>query len=227
MNKQITVEAKPYEFKFNLDEVALFIIDMQTEFLYEGGFGSLLGNDMSVIRESIEPTKKILEFWREKGLFVLHAREGLRPDLTDLTETKYRRSERSGAALGSQGPMGRLLVRGEKGHDIIPELYPIFGEPIIDKPGNGAFYATDLELILRNKNIKSLIITGITTHVCVESTIREAKDRGYEVLLLEDCTSAFDRQDKENTLWNIQQQGAIFGWVSDSIKLMKAFDSNL
>ncbi|NLJ79737.1 MAG: cysteine hydrolase [Firmicutes bacterium] len=216
------VKAKPYDFECQLAKTALIIIDMQNDFVAPGGFGELLGNDMSVIRTPIAPLQKLLKFARENNLFVIHTREGHRPDLLDCPITKQRRSKRQGAGIGDLGPNGRILIRGEQGHQIIDELTPIEGEPIIDKPGKGSFYQTDLDLILRNRGIESLLVTGVTTHVCVESTIREANDRGYECLLLEDCTAAFDPKDKEKVLWTVQQQGAIFGWVSDSVKFMEA-----
>jgi nicotinamidase-related amidase len=225
--KPITVVAKPYPFEFSLESTALLIIDMQNDFCCSGGFGELLGNDMSVIRSPISPLQKLLGFFRKHGLTVIHTREGHRPDLSDCPPTKLRRSKRQGAGIGDIGPNGRILVRGERGHEIIDELKPTTDEPVIDKPGKGSFYQTDLDLILRNRGIQHLIITGVTTHVCVETTVREANDRGYECLLLEDCTASFDPRDKERALWTIQQQGAIFGWVSDSAELIKQLKKHL
>lgn len=220
MNKQYTIEAKPYDFHMNLDNTALMIIDMQRDFLYPGGFGEQLGNDVSVTNAIIPNVQEILEKAREKGMLVIHTREGHRPDLTDVPVSKQRR----GGNIGEEGPMGRILVRGEYGHDIVDELKPIKGEVVLDKPGKGAFYQTDLETILRNRNIQSLLVAGVTTHVCVQSTIREANDRGYECLMLEDCCAAFDPQDHEDSIRMIHQQGGIFGWTAPSENVFKALE---
>jgi nicotinamidase-related amidase len=166
-----SIEAEPYRFDFVPAETALIIIDMQRDFLEPGGFGEMLGNDVSQLRRTIEPNQKLLSAWRAAGLQVLHTREGHRPDLTDLPPAKKVRG-RSVTCIGDPGPMGRILVRGEAGHDIIPELYPLPIEPVVDKPGKGAFFATDLHTILRNRQIKHLVITGVTTEVCVHTTIR-------------------------------------------------------
>lgn len=220
--KKITIEALPSSFNCNVKELALMIIDMQRDFCYQGGFGESLGNDITKTKSIIPTVKELLDFAREKGIFVVHTREGHRPDLTDLTENKYARG--SSLKIGDKGPMGRILVRGEYGHDIVDELTPVFGEPIIDKPGKGAFFATDLDLILRNKNIKHIVFAGVTTHVCVSTTIREANDRGYDCLLLTDCSAAFDKKDHEDAIHNINQQGAIFGWTTNLHKLKKSFE---
>ncbi|MGB6179374.1 cysteine hydrolase family protein [Carnobacterium sp.] len=220
MTKQFTVQAKPYGFELDLETTALIIIDMQRDFLYPGGFGEQLGNDVSTTNSIIPNVKRVLDKAREKEMLVIHTREGHRPDLTDLPASKSKR----GGGIGEEGPMGRILVRGEYGHDIVDELQPIEGEVILDKPGKGAFYQTDLETILKNKNIKSLILAGVTTHVCVQSTIREANDRGYECLMLEDCCAAFDKKDHEDSIRMINQQGGIFGWTTESKNLLEAIN---
>src|ERR1700688_1260359 len=178
----IEVAAEPYEFTLAPKHCALLIIDMQRDFLESGGFGEMLGNDVSQLRGPIGPNQKLLAAWRAAGLPVLHTREGHRPDLADLPPVKKIRG-RSATSIGDAGPMGRILVRGEAGHDIIPELYPEPGEPVIDKPGKGAFFATDLHAILKNSGITRLIVTGVTTEVCVNTTVREANDRGYDCLV--------------------------------------------
>lgn len=222
MSKKYLVKAKPYEFEFSLENTALIIIDMQRDFCAPGGFGEKLGNDISPTREIIEPISQVLKLARENDMLVIHTREGHRPDLSDCPPSKLKRSKKQGAGIGDLGPMGRILVRGEYGHDIIDELKPIEGEPIIDKPGKDSFYETDLEVILKNKGITHLIVTGVTTHVCVHSTIRQANDRGIECLLLEDCTAAFDPRDYEAAIRMINQQGAIFGWTTPSKNLIES-----
>src|ERR1700677_1347463 len=172
-NGQFTIEAEPYEYVFHPANTALLIIDMQRDFLEPGGFGEMLGNDVSQLRRTIEPNKKLLAAWRAAGLQVFHTREGHRPDLTDLPPAKKIRG-RSKTTIGDPGPMGRILVRGQAGHDIIPELYPAAGEPIIDKPGKGAFFATDLHAILQNRGIQQIVVTGVTTGGCLNTTVREA-----------------------------------------------------
>src|SRR5450432_4352501 len=177
-NESLTVDAEPYSFEFVPATSALLIIDMQRDFLEPGGFGEMLGNDVSQLRRTIEPNRRLLAAWRAAGLLAMHTREGHRPDLSDLPPTKKVRG-RSKTSIGDKGPMGRILVRGEAGHDIIPELYPAPGEPVIDKPGKGAFCQTDLELILKNREIDTLLVCGVTTEVCVNTTVREANDRGF------------------------------------------------
>jgi nicotinamidase-related amidase len=216
-----TIEAEPYPFDFVPAETALIIIDMQRDFLEPGGFGEMLGNDVSQLRRTIEPNRKLLTAWRAAGLQVLHTREGHRSDLTDLPPAKKVRG-RSPTCIGDPGPMGRILVRGEAGHDIIPELYPLPIEPVVDKPGKGAFFATDLHAILRNRGIKHLVVTGVTTEVCVHTTVREANDRGYDCLVPEDCVGSYFPEFQTVGLKMIKAQGGIFGWVSDSTKIIAA-----
>jgi len=215
----LVVEAKPYVFEFSLETCALLIIDMQRDFLEPGGFGELLGNDVSQLRLTISPNQKLLSTWRSRGAMVIHTREGHRSDLSDLPDAKRVRG-RSATGIGDPGPMGRILIRGEPGHDIIPELYPLPGEPIVDKPGKGAFWSTDLHSILQNNGIRQLVVTGVTTEVCVNTTVREANDRGYDCLVLSDCVGSYFPEFQEAGLRMIQAQGGIFGWVSDSAKLL-------
>jgi biuret amidohydrolase len=216
------IEAEPYTFEFSPEACALVIIDMQRDFLEPGGFGEMLGNDVSQLRRTIEPNRKLLSVWRAQGLQVIHTREGHRPDLTDLPPAKKVRGHGK-TTIGDTGPMGRILVRGEAGHDIIPELYPLPSEPVIDKPGKGAFFATDLHAILQNRGIRQLIVTGVTTEVCVHTTVREANDRGYDCLVPEDCVGSYFPEFQAMGLKMIKAQGGIFGWVSHSEKILSAF----
>ena len=215
------IEAEPYELEFDPKTTALLIIDMQRDFVMPGGFGEALGNDVTPLQATIAPTKRVLEAARKKGMLVIHTREGHRPDLTDCPPTKLVRG-RGKTRIGDPGPMGRILVRGEIGHDIVPELYPAPGEPVIDKPGKGAFYATDLELILRDRGIKTLIVCGVTTEVCVHTSVREANDRGYECVVLSDCVGSYFPEFQKAALAMIKAQGGIFGWVSDSRRALAA-----
>jgi nicotinamidase-related amidase len=219
LHETLTVDAEPYSYEFIPAETALLIIDMQRDFLEPGGFGEMLGNDVSQLRRTIEPNKKLLSAWRKAGLQVMHTREGHRPDLTDLPPAKKVRG-RSATCIGDAGPMGRILVRGEAGHDIIAELYPLPTEPVIDKPGKGAFFATDLHAILQNRGIKKLIVTGVTTEVCVNTTVREANDRGYDCLVPDDCVGSYFPEFQQMGLKMIKAQGGIFGWVSSSSKIL-------
>ncbi|MEY4484880.1 MAG: hypothetical protein RL693_2332 [Verrucomicrobiota bacterium] len=221
MNQTISLDAEPYPFEFVPSQCALLIIDMQRDFLEPGGFGDMLGNDVSQLRRTIEPNQKLLAAWRSAGLQVLHTREGHRPDLADLPPAKKVRGKGS-KTIGDVGPMGRILVRGEAGHDIIPELYPLPSEPVIDKPGKGAFFATDLHAILQNLGIQQLVVTGVTTEVCVNTTVREANDRGFNCLVPADCVGSYFPEFQEMGLKMIKAQGGIFGWVTDSDKIISA-----
>ncbi|MFA9441284.1 cysteine hydrolase family protein [Uliginosibacterium sp. sgz301328] len=214
-------KAEPYDLPFEPEHTALIIIDMQRDFLEPGGFGAMLGNDVSLLRSAIGPCKAVLDAARRAGIFVLHTREGHSTDLSDCPPTKVARGGLK-TGIGAQGPMGRILVRGEPGHDIIPELYPIAGEPIIDKPGKGAFYATDLELKLRNRGIKTLIVCGVTTEVCVHTTVREANDRGFECVVVSDATGSYFPEFQRIGLEQIKAQGGIFGWVAPSSAIVAA-----
>lgn len=222
MSKQrFKVKAKPYDFEFDLERTALVIIDMQNDFCHPGGFGELLGNDVSITRSIIPKLVQVLETARYKEMLVIHTREGHLSDLSDCPPSKLKRSKKQGAGIGDPGPMGRILIRGEEGHAIVSELAPNEGEIVIDKPGKGAFYQTDLQEILDEKRIQSLIIAGVTTHVCVHTTLREANDRGFECLVLEDGTAAFDPLDQEAAIRMIWQQGGIFGWTTTCSAIME------
>ena len=216
-----TMAAEPYELEFDLASTALVIIDMQRDFVEPGGFGEALGNDVSILRACIAPCQRVLAAAREIGMMIIHTREGHRPDLSDCPPSKIARG-RGTMKIGDAGPMGRILVRGERGHDIIDELAPKAGEVVLDKPGKGAFCQTDLELILRNRGIRTLVVCGVTTEVCVNTTVREANDRGFECVVLADCVGSYFPEFQRVALDMIKAQGGIFGWVSDSKRALAA-----
>ena len=213
------VDAEPYEFEFDPRSCALMIIDMQRDFVDSGGFGEALGNDVSLLRKAIAPTGRVLEAARRREMLVIHTREGHRPDLSDLPQSKKLRG-RLKSGIGDPGPMGRILVRGEYGHDIVDQLKPAPGEPVVDKPGKGAFYATDLDSMLHNRGIRQIVVCGVTTEVCVNTSVREANDRGYDCLVLEDCVGSYFPEFQTAALNMIKAQGGIFGWVSDSRRFL-------
>ena len=220
----IQVPAKPSSFDFSLKSTALIIIDMQRDFLETGGFGSSLGNDVSMLRNCIAPIKNLLESSRRSDLFILHTREGHREDLSDVHPEKQARCSTS-KKIGDNGPMGRILVRNQPGHGIIEELAPRANEPVIDKPGKGAFFSTDLDLLLRAAGITTTIICGVTTEVCVHTTVREANDRGYRVLVPEDCCGSYFPEFHRVGIEMISAQGGIFGHVTDSEAIVTALDA--
>ncbi len=215
----VRIDAEPYPFALDTAHAALLIIDMQRDFLEPGGFGEALGNDVAQLRRVIEPLQSVLAWARAQDMLVVHTREGHRSDLSDCPPAKRLRGH-AALRIGDEGPMGRILVRGERGHDFISELQPLPGEPVVDKPGKGAFYATDLGAILGNRGIQHLVVAGVTTEVCVQTTLREANDRGYECLVLSDCVASYFPQFHAVTLAMISAQGGIVGWVTDSKRLL-------
>ncbi|HSC23099.1 MAG TPA: isochorismatase family cysteine hydrolase [Casimicrobiaceae bacterium] len=218
------MHAEPYEFEFDPRTTALLVIDMQRDFVEPGGFGEALGNDVTPLTAVIGPCRRMLDAAREREMLVIHTREGHAPDLADCPPSKLVRG-RGDKRIGDLGPMGRILVRGERGHGIVDELAPLKGEVVVDKPGKGAFCATDLDLILHNRGIRSLIVCGVTTEVCVNTTVREANDRGYECVVLSDCVGSYFPEFQRVALEMIKAQGGIFGWVSDSKRALVALAS--
>jgi nicotinamidase-related amidase len=221
MSATVSVAAEPAALAIDVDRTALVIIDMQRDFLEPGGFGEALGNKVSLLGAAVEPCKALLDRVRKRRMLIVHTREGHRADLSDAPRAKLERGTPN-MRIGAVGPMGRILVRGEPGHDIIPGLYPKPGEPVVDKPGKGAFYATDLHSILQNRSIENLIVCGVTTEVCVHTTVREANDRGYRCLVPGDCCGSYFPEFHEVGLRMIKAQGGIFGWVTDSTRLLAA-----
>ena len=221
MPPKVSIAAQPEALAIDPAKTAVVIIDMQRDFLEPGGFGETLGNDVSLLKRAIEPCQALLSLARRIGMLVIHTREGHRPDLSDAPPAKVTRGVPA-LRIGAPGPMGRILVRGEPGHDIIKELYPLPTEPVIDKPGKGAFYATDLSAILHHRAIEALIVCGVTTEVCVHTTVREANDRGYQCLVPADCCASYFPEFHEVALRMIHAQGGIFGWVTDSQQLLRA-----
>jgi biuret amidohydrolase len=217
----LTIEAEPGPVAIDPTRTAVVVIDMQRDFLEPGGFGEALGNDVSLLGAAVGPIKALLAGARRRRMLVVHTREGHRPDLSDAPPAKIERGEPS-KRIGAPGPMGRILVRGEPGHDIIKELYPLAGEPVVDKPGKGAFYATDLHSILQNRGIDALLVCGVTTEVCVHTTVREANDRGYRCIVPGDCCGSYFPEFHEVGLRMIKAQGGIFGWVTDSKRILAA-----
>ncbi|WP_315799013.1 isochorismatase family cysteine hydrolase [Bradyrhizobium sp. SZCCHNRI3043] len=218
-----TITAEPEPITLDLSKTALVIIDMQRDFMEPGGFGETLGNDVSQLARAVAPIANVLAAARKKGMLVIHTREGHKPDLSDAPPAKVERGAPS-LRIGDPGPMGRILIRGEAGHDIIPALYPVDGEVVIDKPGKGAFYATELGEVLKQHGIANLLVCGVTTEVCVNTTVREANDRGHRCVVVSDGCASYFPEFHEMGLRMIKAQGGIFGWVADSAAVLKAMN---
>jgi nicotinamidase-related amidase len=222
---EVLIKAEPSTLRVDLAHTALIVIDMQRDFLEPGGFGAALGNDVSLLRSAVEPCRRMIAAARASKLLVLHTREGHRPDLSDAPRTKLERGALT-MRIGALGPMGRILIRGEPGHDIIPELAPLGDEPVIDKPGKGAFYQTDLEAMLRNRGIANLLVCGVTTEVCVHTTIREANDRGFRCIAVADACASYFPAFHAAAIDMVKAQGGIFGWVAGSEDVCAAIASS-
>jgi nicotinamidase-related amidase len=220
----LVIIAEPEAITIDVAKTAVVMIDMQRDFLEPGGFGESLGNDVSLLWAVVEPCKALLAAARQRGMLVIHTREGHLPDMSDAHKAKVERGDPS-LRIGQMGPMGRILIRGEPGQDIISVLYPQAGEPVIDKPGKGAFYATDLQSILHKHAIENLIVCGVTTEVCVHTTVREANDRGYRCIVPGDCCGSYIPEFHEAGLRMIKAQGGIFGWVTDSQTILSAMNA--
>ncbi|MCB0126058.1 MAG: cysteine hydrolase [Caldilineaceae bacterium] len=217
----MTIPAEPHAVTIELAATALMVIDMQRDFLYPDGFGAFLGNDVTLLQRTVKPIQAVLAAARERGMLIIHTREGHKPDLSDCPPTKLDRWP-EGTRIGDQGPMGRILIQGEKGHDIIEEVAPLAGEIVLDKPGKSSFYATDLDDILRKHGIRNLLITGVTTDVCCSATVIGANDRGYNAIVLADCVASYSPERHAATLATISAQGGIFGWVSTAQNVLAA-----
>ena len=217
----VLVEAEPEPLSVNVERTALVVIDMQRDFLEPGGFGETLGNKVSLLQAAVRPCMGLLDAARRRGMLVIHTREGHRPDMSDAPRAKVERGDPR-LRIGARGPMGRILIRGEAGHDIVPDLYPKANETVIDKPGKGAFYGTDLHPILTNRGIENLVVCGVTTEVCVHTTVREANDRGFRCIVPGDCCASYIPEFHDVGLRMIKAQGGIFGWVSDSTRVIRA-----
>lgn len=224
MSETVDVPAEPTSFPLVAGKTALIVIDMQRDFLLPGGFGESLGNDVGRLLEVVPPLAALIAAARAAGVAVIHTREGHGPDLSDCPPAKLSRGAPS-KRIGDQGRYGRILIRGEYGHDIVDELSPLPGEVVIDKPGKGAFYATDLQEILTAAGITQLLVTGVTTEVCVHTTTREANDRGYECLVVSDCVGSYFPEFQRIGLEMIKAQGGIFGWVADSAAVIPALNA--
>lgn len=218
---QISIEAKPSRVEINPHETALIIIDMQKDFVCPGGYADFLGNDVNLVRKPIEPIKRLLKVWRDHKFQVIHTREGHKPDMSDCPDTKLSRWP-EGKRIGDKGPMGRILIIGEEGQDIIPELYPVEGELVLDKPGKNSFIKTDLDAILKKRGVKNLLIAGVTTDVCCFTTATGANDCGYNAIMLDDCVASYDPIRHKATFDIVTAQGGIFGWVTSSEKVIEA-----
>lgn len=215
------IQAEPTPIDVKLEETALIVIDMQKDFLRRGGYGESLGNNPDILARTIAPIQQVIKAVRDRAMFIVHTREGHLPDLSDCPATKLTRWP-EGRRIGDQGPMGRILIRGEEGHGIIDEVAPLLSELVIDKPGKNAFYKTDLEAVLRERGIVNLLVTGVTTDVCCSTTVSGANDRGFNAIVLADCMAAYDEIRHKNALEIIKAQGGIFGWVTDSQKVLQA-----